>query len=443
MCLYPIVKFACCDTQFRPDGGLPIVKFCARGHGDTIREAFPGCAARQPHECHDLFRLPVKCPDHKLQWLTRMDLNAECQAMDAQLRAAGVSEHLRSRYRDKMGRAFEMVVKCAQLMEAERLQAWKVKVFCTGAALELLGTAIVGSDAKPLDYSVLERLRERLVRHINAEAQQLKEDAIRRGGGGGRSPEQVELGPEGEWIQPRTWSSSALSPPQSPSPAAEGGRGGPAMDGVPPIDTAITTTTTTTTTTIPGPDSPLLDDMQHLLSREFLPGRPSPRFPTTTAFSPSSHLSFHQEHPGPTFPFPVIPLSANNRFPPPPLMPSQHHVGPAFRLGGGVSNDNNVPHFISPYSVAPERQFQVKQGLLLPTHMQMQMQQSAVSDGQFNPALGFFADDNMYGGGFSGISSHTLASFGSTAEEDDPEKTSDELARASAGEGEAFAGGEQ
>ncbi|KAK3306503.1 uncharacterized protein B0T15DRAFT_509874 [Chaetomium strumarium] len=383
MCVYPIVKFACCDTQFRPDEGLPIVKFCPRGHGDTIGEPFPGCPVRQAHECHDFFRLPVKCPDHKLQWLTRMDLNAECQATDRALGEAGVSEPLRRRYRDKMGRAFEMVVKCAQLMEAERLQAWKVKVFCTGAALELLGTAIVGSDAKPLDYAVLESLRERLVRHINAEAQQLKEDAIRRGG---RSPEEAEhpgLGTEREWFRQSQSRTSASSPPRSPSPAADCRRV-PALEGAPPpIGTAITTT--------PAPNLPLLDDMQQHTSREFLPGRPSQRF-LTMAFSPPQ-APFHQD-PAPIFPFAVLPLSAN-RFPPgpPSFMPSRD-VGPAFSLGGvsnGTCTDNLpvLPPFISQYPMplplSPERQFQ--------------MQQSAVTDGQFvDPVLGFSAGYMPRGG---------------------------------------------
>ncbi|KAK4234232.1 hypothetical protein C8A03DRAFT_18823 [Achaetomium macrosporum] len=419
MCLYPIVKFACCDIQFHADEHLPIVKFCPRGHPDTIRERFRGCPVRQPHECNDLFRLPIKCPGHKLQWLTQMDLNDECQEMDRELFEAGVSEHLRFRYREKMGRAFEMVAKCAQLMEAERLQAWKVKIFCTGATLELLGNAIVGSDAKSLDYSVLEKLRERLVRHINAEAQQLKEDAIRRGGRS--SLEQVELGPEGELVQgesqstqTQTWMSS-LNPPQSPSIPVERGRG-PALDAEPPIGTTINP--------IPAPNPPLLDNMQRL-SRELLPGRPSPRF-LAMAFSPAQD-PFHQD-PAPIFPFPVLPPAAN-RFPPP-FVPSQN-VGPG--LGLGEVNNDNLPHLISQFPLSPERQFQVRQGLLLNT--QMQVNQSTVGDGQFNQGLGLSLD-HVPGGGIT-CSMHDMASFGMVEDH-----ASEELTRASVGEA-AFGGGEQ
>ncbi|KAK4097810.1 hypothetical protein N658DRAFT_510055 [Parathielavia hyrcaniae] len=218
MCYYPIVKFACCDAQYKPSEELPIVKLCARGKGYTIRRAFifPGCGAREPHACSDFFRLPIRCPRHKLAWLTAMDLNGECQTTDAALGRAGVGEALRFRYRDKMARAFEMVVKCAERMEAERLHAWRVKVFCTGAALELLGTAIVGSDARPLDYSVLEGLRERLVRHINEEARLLMEDAATEGRcASAQEEEEVEEGDDEEVLVWET--TSTLTPSLYPS----------------------------------------------------------------------------------------------------------------------------------------------------------------------------------------------------------------------------------
>ncbi|KAK4121661.1 hypothetical protein N657DRAFT_692172 [Parathielavia appendiculata] len=223
MCLYPIVKFACCDAQYKPTEELPIVKFCPRGHPDTIRRPFPGCDVREPHECNDFFRLPIKCPRHKLEWLNAMDLNAECQETDARLGEAGVGEELRFRYRDKMARAFEMVIKCTERMEAERLQAWKVKVFCTGAALELLGTAIVGSDARPLDYSVLEGLRKRLIRHINEEAGQLMEAAAqeRRCTSAGEDVEEESIQESEDTT--RTLTSSLY-------PSYSGGTSGCAMD---------------------------------------------------------------------------------------------------------------------------------------------------------------------------------------------------------------------
>jgi hypothetical protein len=311
MCLYPLIKFACCDAQYKPTTPdlQPIVKFCPRGHPDTIRAPFPGCYVREPHECNDFFRLPIKCPRHKLEWLTAMDLNRECQAMDAQLAEAGVSERLRFRYRDKMGRAFEMVVKCAERMEAERLQAWKVKMFCAGAALELLGTAIVGSDARPLDYGVLEGLRERLIRHINAEARQLMEDVGQDQEGG--LPSQ-----EAEVVREVTEMTSSLEVGLPPSQSTENHGG----------------------VTISGESTPEFGSAQLLRASSSTGPRPTPRFltftPSDTGFAPASTLAM------PVFPF-------SNGFLP--FTPSWHPLDPEF--------PSRVPGQAAPYghtaSVAP------------------------------------------------------------------------------------------
>ncbi|SPQ23867.1 feb01789-79ff-4868-8e14-676ee08708d5 [Thermothielavioides terrestris] len=312
MCLYPIIKFSCCDMQYKPTDEPPIVKFCARGRPDTIREPFPSCEVRQPHECNDFFRLPIKCPEHKLQWLNAMDLNDECQAMDARLRDAGVGALLRLRYRDKMARAFEMVAKCADRMEAERLQAWKVKIFCTGAALELLGTAIVGSDAKPLDYAVLERLRERLLRHINAEAEQLREEAERGGAASPRAGCRAAQG-EGEEEEQMTttqpWAAAGPSPPaQSSPPAAAEHRSCTALVGDP--DEAIH-------------NSPLVSAgaLHPLLARDLLSRQPPP----------APFLSFPQQ---PHFPSTLFEPEPVPLFSVPPL-PSQY--SPAFLPSAGIS----------------------------------------------------------------------------------------------------------
>lgn len=316
MCLYPLIKFSCCGMQYKPTDEPPIVKFCARGRPDTLRgEPFPACAVRQPHACNDFFRLPIKCPEHKLAWLTEMDLNDACQATDARLLRAGVADLLRFRYRDKMARAFEMVAKCADRMEAERLQAWKVKMFCTGAALELLGTAIVGSDAKPLDYSVLERLRERLLGHINAEAEQLIEEAAR-----GEGLQVGEGNDDGEEDRAGIWASS-LSPPHSPLEVDQRSCTTMAGDQDENISTPITTT---------GQLHPFAQD---LLARQPNPhffSYPRPRFPSHL-MEPVQLPMFHSV-PSPPSQFPHF-------------LPSQS-IGPLINLR---AHGTTIPQFAPPY----------------------------------------------------------------------------------------------
>jgi hypothetical protein len=316
MCLYPLIKFACCDAQYKPTTPdlQPIVKFCPRGHPDTIREPFPGCDVREPHECGGFFRLPIQCPRHKLEWLTAMDLNRECQATDAALAEAGVSEALRFRYRDKMGRAFEMVVKCAERMEAERLQAWKVKMFCAGAALELLGTAIVGSDAKPLDYGVLEGLRERLIRHINTEARQLMEEVGQEQGRGSTSQ-------GAEVDQEVAEATSAVGLP--PALSAENQRGD-TMSGAtnPELDSAQ----------LLGPSASTADDASIMATR------------LTAAFNLAPTASDNALGPAST-PFPP----SDELFS---YTPSRHPFVPGFYMPEPASPHGTTPSSVTPYSLS-------------------------------------------------------------------------------------------